>query len=199
MSSGQRAGLLTSEEIRREAMRAREDEERMLAKLKEEDSGRFAETVHRDETGRKIDPKIKKAEEARKRKEAIEREEQRMEWGKGLVQRSEEKERLRQLEDEKNKPLARYRDDDEYNQDLREKERWNDPAAGFLTSKSGSSRRLARPKYKGPWKPNRYMIAPGYRWDGVDRSNGFEDQYLLQQNSKKARAIEAHAWSTEDM
>lgn len=43
------------------------------------------------------------------------------------------------------------------------------------------------------------MIPPGYRWDGVDRSTGFEDTFLLQQNQSKSRAAEAHAWATEDM
>lgn len=58
---------------------------------------------------------------------------------------------------------------------------------------------MTRPVYKGPWKPNRFMIQPGYRWDGVDRSNGYEDQFLLHQNKNKSLAAEAHAWSTEDM
>ncbi|KAI9494650.1 Pre-mRNA-splicing factor of RES complex-domain-containing protein [Zychaea mexicana] len=198
MSSGQRAGLLTSHEIKQEAARAREAEMQMVQQLQGDRSGRDAETVYRDETGRRIDPKIKRAEEARAKKEAIEREEQRMEWGKGLVQRSEVEAQRRQLEEEKNQPLARYADDQDYNQGLREQQRWNDPAAGFLTSE-GKSKGLVRPRYKGAWKPNRYMIPPGYRWDGVDRSNGFEDSFLLRENQKKARAIEAHAWSTEDM
>lgn len=106
MSSGQKAGLLTSEELKQEAARAREAEKQMLEKLKGE-TGQHAETVYRDETGRKIDPKIKRAEEARQRREAIEREERRMEWGKGLVQRSEEEARKRMLEQEQHKPLAR--------------------------------------------------------------------------------------------
>ncbi|KAI7855373.1 Pre-mRNA-splicing factor of RES complex-domain-containing protein [Circinella umbellata] len=199
MSSGQRAGLLTSYELKQEAARAREAERQMIEQLQGDRSGRDAETIYRDETGRKIDPKIKRAEEARIKKEAIEKEERRMEWGKGLVQRSEIEAQQKQLEEEKHKPLARYIDDQDYNQGLREKQRWNDPAAEFLTNQNQSKGSFVRPRYKGAWKPNRYMIQPGYRWDGVDRSNGFEDKFLLRENQKKARAIEAHQWSTEDM
>ncbi|ORZ01155.1 Pre-mRNA-splicing factor of RES complex-domain-containing protein [Syncephalastrum racemosum] len=199
MSSGQRAGLLTGDALKQEVARAREAEKQALERLKEH-SGKDAETVYRDATGRKIDPKIKKAEEERARKEANEQAAQRMEWGKGLVQRSEAEAKRRQLEEEKHKPMARYADDEELNQELKEQQRWNDPAAGFLTSKSTSkSKRVTRPRYHGPWKPNRFMIPPGYRWDGVDRSNHFEDKFLLRQNAKKARDKEAHAWSIEDM
>lgn len=107
MTSGQKAGLLKSEELKHEAIKARIAEQRMIEKLKEGDSGRFADTVRRDETGRIIDPKIKKAKEAQARKDAMENEERRMEWGKGLVQRSEVQKKSQQLAEEKDKPLAR--------------------------------------------------------------------------------------------
>ncbi|ORX59817.1 hypothetical protein DM01DRAFT_1333267 [Hesseltinella vesiculosa] len=199
MSSGQRAGLLTSKEIRDEADRARHLEERAMRKVQGQQE---QETVHRDSSGRRIDPKLLKAEEKRQRQLEIEKKEREMEWGKGLVQR-EEKERLkRQLEEEKFKPLARYVDDADYNQELKDEERWNDPGAAFITRKkqtSGSRTKQVRPSYKGPWKPNRFMIPPGYRWDGVDRSTGYEDKFLLHQNQQKSFQAEAHAWSTEDM
>ncbi|KAI8077850.1 Pre-mRNA-splicing factor of RES complex-domain-containing protein [Halteromyces radiatus] len=208
MSSGQKAGLLTSKEIQEEAARARQLEQRAMERLAEErrknnDDDDGEETIYRDSSGRKVDPKLAKAEQARQRKLEIERQERKMEWGKGLVQRNEQDRRRRQLEEEAHKPMARYADDVEYNQGLRDEDRWNDPAAGFLTKKSststGKGKQMVRPKYKGGWKPNRFMIPPGYRWDGVDRSNGYEDQFLLQQNSRKSLAAEAHAWSTEDM
>ncbi|KAK4521213.1 Arrestin_C domain-containing protein [Mucor velutinosus] len=200
MSNGQRAGVLTKAQIKAEAERAKHLEREAMERLSKQEA-HDADTVYRDATGKKVDPKMKRAEEARRRKEQIEKEARKMEWGKGLVQRREAEDERRRLEEEKHKPMARYADDEDLNEELKEKERWNDPAAGFLTKKTTTSKgkRLVKPTYKGAWKPNRFMIPPGYRWDGVDRSTGFEDTFLLQQNQAKSFAAQAHAWSTEDM
>ncbi|KAF1801355.1 Pre-mRNA-splicing factor of RES complex-domain-containing protein [Mucor lusitanicus] len=200
MSNGQRAGVLTKAQIKAEAERAKHLEREAMERLSKQEA-HDADTVYRDATGKKVDPKMKRAEEARRRKEQIEKEARKMEWGKGLVQRREAEDERRRLEEEKHKPMARYADDEDLNEELKERERWNDPAAGFLTKKTTTSKgkRLVKPTYKGAWKPNRFMIPPGYRWDGVDRSTGFEDTFLLQQNQAKSFAAQAHAWSTEDM
>lgn len=102
--------------------------------------------------------------------------------------------------------LCRYADDADLNTEQRNVERWNDPAALFLTVSPSHilpSRQLtvlintcfqqkkekkgpSRPQYQGPPPPpNRFGILPGYRWDGVDRSNGFERQLMQKGNDRK--------------
>ncbi|KAG2187002.1 hypothetical protein INT44_003230 [Umbelopsis vinacea] len=198
MSSGHRVGLQTTEQIKAETIRLKKQRDKEMRELDPTISGRDATTVYRDKSGRKFDVGILKAEEARRKKEELEKEERMMEWGKGLVQREEKAAEQKRLEEEKNKPLARYADDREFNDELKERELWNDPAAQFLSA-SKKKKKSRRPTYQGQWAPNRFGIPPGYRWDGVDRSNGFEKDYFLRQNARSARDAEAHAWSVEDM
>lgn len=90
-------------------------------------------TVYRDGSGRRIDVKLEKAERARVERERVEREMKKMEWGKGLVQREDREERRREEARVAAKPLARYADDQDMNDELKDRDRWNDPAAPFLT------------------------------------------------------------------
>ncbi|KAK4051184.1 Pre-mRNA-splicing factor cwc26 [Microbotryomycetes sp. JL201] len=164
-------------------------------------------TVYRDASGKKIDLKVRKAEEAQRKREDLEKQMKKMEWGKGLVQRSDREEKAREAERLKQKGIARpvhirsYADDQDLNEEQRNIERWNDPAANFLTKKKEKKTRgPVFPKYAGPPPPpNRFGIMPGYRWDGVDRSNGFESQLMQKINSRSVYNAAAHADSTEDM
>lgn len=107
MSSGHRVGLQTADQIRAESTRLRRERDREMRELDPTQSGRDAETVHRDKGGRKIDMVLMKAEEARRKKEEMEKQEKMMEWGKGLVQREEKEAEQKRLLEERNKPLAR--------------------------------------------------------------------------------------------
>ena len=50
--------------------------------------------------------------------------------------------------------------------------------------------------YTGKFPEN---VRPGYRLDGVDRSNGFEKAMFLRRAEKVAIKEVAYKWSTEDM
>ncbi|KAK0193871.1 Pre-mRNA-splicing factor of RES complex-domain-containing protein [Armillaria mellea] len=190
-------GLVTARQLKKvlpQVNSATQAEESLTA----EEIARAQETVYRDATGRKIDTKAARAEAARKKREKEEREAQKMEWGKGLVQRDEAEKRKQELERLKTKNFARHADDEDLNEEQKAKELWNDPAAAFLTKKR--SKGPQKPQYTGPPPPpNRFGIKPGYRWDGVDRGNGFEKKLFQGKNEARRKGQESYQWSVDDM
>lgn len=121
-------GLLTSKQIKKHLPRVKP----MTTPATNEEAQAVQETVYRDSSGRKIDMKAERAEAARKKREREEKDAQKMEWGKGLVQRDEVEKRKAEMEKLRGKDFARRIDDEELNEDLKAQERWNDPAAAFL-------------------------------------------------------------------
>lgn len=186
-------GLLTGKQVTFKAEERRKREEQS-SNLDEEELRKSRETVYRDATGRRIDLVLARKEAKRKLKEKEEEARRQKEQQQGVVQVRQQKEYLKELERQKTVPLARYEDDPEYNKELKERSRWNDPAASFLTNKPISSKAT----YQGYAPPNRFNIRPGHRWDGIIRGNGFENKWFQRQNERKAQEHEAHMWAIEE-
>ena len=121
-----------------------------------------------------------------------------LEAQKGDVQRAKRESQKQQLADAKFLPVARFADDIELNEELKERERWNDPAAQFLSKKTEGKSVSGKPLYKGSAMPNRYGIRPGYRWDGVDRGNGFEKEYFKAGNRRRNLKELDYAWQMDE-
>lgn len=200
MSDGTHAGLQSaaavSAQLKRRQRQEREDFDRQHKGKKEE------ETVYRDATGRRIDVSMRRAEARRLAAEAEEKERQAREALKGEVQLEEARKRREQLGDAKLMTFARRADDEDMNKELKEQDRWNDPMMQFMSdkkAKSGKSKGAkGRPLYAGAAPPNRYGIKPGYRWDGVDRGNGFEAERFKAINRRERNKGLDYSWQMDE-
>ncbi|XP_072774280.1 BUD13 homolog isoform X2 [Taeniopygia guttata] len=198
MASGGRAGLVPADVLQREKQELRKHE-RSTRHLEEE--SRNAQTVFRDKSGRKRNLAQEQLEQRLKAEAEAKREEQYAKWGKGLAQERQQQQNVEDAVKEMQKPLARYIDDQDLDRMLREQEREGDPMAALIKKrKAKENNKKEKPRYKGPAPPlNRFNIWPGHRWDGVDRSNGFEQQRFARIANKKAVQELAYKWSVEDM
>ncbi|XP_038610731.1 BUD13 homolog isoform X2 [Tachyglossus aculeatus] len=199
MLSGAKAGLKSADAVRKEQQELRKSD-RETKQLEAESQN--AETVFRDRLGHKRDLKLERLEHRRQAEEQSEKDEQYAQWGKGLAQSRQQEQNVQDAVKEMQKPLARYIDDEDLDQMLREQEREGDPMASFIKKKAAKENKgkKTKPRYSGPAPPlNRFNIWPGYRWDGVDRSNGFEQKRFARLASKKAVEELAYKWSVEDM
>ncbi|NXW40243.1 BUD13 protein, partial [Nyctiprogne leucopyga] len=196
--TGVKGGLVSAEVLQREQQELRKNERN---KRLEEES-KYSETIFRDKFGRKRDLAQELLEEKQKAEAQAERDQQYAKWGKGLAQGRQQQQNVEDAIKEMQKPLARYIDDQDLDQMLREREREGDPMADIIKKRKAkeNKEKKEKPRYKGPAPPlNRFNIWPGHRWDGVDRSNGFEQQRFARIANRKAVQELAYKWSVEDM
>ncbi|GFR46522.1 hypothetical protein Agub_g8108 [Astrephomene gubernaculifera] len=171
--------------------------------------------------------KAKEDERAARKKPSIYDEDQTLEWRGGLAQKRQAEERRRELEEEAAKPFARSDIDSRHDAALREQVRFGDPFAHLARRKQAGAEaeavaaiterydaeKLGKSGFKIPQEvpphswlkrgvaapANRYNIRPGRHWDGVNRSNGFEEELFKSQSARAARELEARLWSMGDM
>ena len=102
-------------------------------------------------------------------------------------------------------PFARGADDGELEALRKGAVRDGDPMADYIRSQRGAAEEAARPAdarplYKGPPPPpNRFGIRPGYRWDGIDRGNGWEAKLQRKHAEAVGAKNDRYAWSCADM
>lgn len=200
---GKVSGLQDAKTLKRENDAHKERQEKMFREMRPELSGRNAEVVIRDRRGRNKDFENEVEDERKKSEFEAARKKEYDRWGKGLKQIEDLEKRYEEHMHEASKPLARMADDADLRDHLREQERMDDPMLMYMRKKKQEESKKkgveVKPKYKGQFPDNRYNIAPGYRWDGVDRSNGYEKKYFSMINSKKSMEEEAYRYATEDM
>lgn len=217
MADGSYAGLQSASAVTAQLeRRQREEREQFEAERRAGLVADQEETYYRDATGRRVDVGMARAAARRAALDVEEKEKAKKEALRGEVQVEEAKQRRGELERARGMGVARGGDDEDMNRELKGQRRWNDPMARFLeaeeespgaakadgggkgggtTGKKASSR---RPLCKHPAPPNRYGIRPGYRWDGVDRSNGFEAQRFKALNRRERNKGLDYAWQMDE-
>ncbi|GKU03091.1 pre-mrna-splicing factor cwc26 [Fusarium langsethiae] len=201
MSDGTHAGLQSAATVSAQLKRRQKEEREEFEKHRK--SAKEEETVYRDATGRRIDISMKRAEARRAAAEADEKERLAKEALKGDVQLEEARKRREKLQDAKLMSFARTVDDKEMNQEMKEQDRWNDPMMQFMSEKKDSGKGQGKkskrkPVYTGAAPPNRYGIKPGYRWDGVDRGNGFEAERFKAINRRERNKGLSYSWQMDE-
>ncbi|KAI9736336.1 MAG: Pre-mRNA-splicing factor cwc26 [Cirrosporium novae-zelandiae] len=198
MENGATAGLQTAAQTTAMMNQKRSEERARMANLGTAYSGKDAETIYRDASGRIINIAMARAEARKRAEEAAAKEAAAKEALLGDVQRREALDRKSKLRSAKFMTVARGRDDEDLNTELKEQERWNDPAMQFLSKKKKSKSKSGKPLYQGAVVPNRYGVRPGWRWDGVDRGNGFERLWFEARNRKRDLGELEYAWQMDE-
>ena len=178
MSSGHNAGLQSSSQFRTAEESIRKKSKVGLHSL---DRG---DTVYRDKNGKQViaEPSSEPA---------LDEKESDPTWNMGAVQKRSMLNQFQEKQAVGKEGFARsIHDADKYKMDVIRK---GDPMAKQNTATNMKI-------YKGPQpKPNRYGIRPGYRWDGIDRGNGFEEKVLGFLYGKGRKKEERYKWSCADM
>lgn len=215
--------MILGRDLAAEMQKKRELEQQRFAKMGADVTGRHAQTVYRDTSGKRVTKEELEAEQAAKSKAAQYEDQAALPWGKGLKQQADAEEARRRIAEEVAKPFIRSYDAD-HDAAQRDRLRFGDPMAHLVKKrqpelevppslvakqqeqlkKAGFVIPLEVPAHSwlrrnvGP-PSNRYNIKPGRHWDGVDRSNGFEREMYKRQTELRRREQAAFYMAQDDM
>lgn len=228
MTTGAKVGLQTAEDtaLLLAAEKAREEEEDRAARKKKKSKQKDdvlapeEETIYRDATGRRIDVSLRRQEARAAELAKIAAEKKEREAAMGDVQLRQKEQAKADLEEAKFMRFERTADDTELNEQQKEELRWDDPMAAYMVeraaekeaeelAKNPRQRRKAKDDadapamvqkkvYMGAAAPNRYGIKPGWRWDGVDRGNGFEKEWFQARGKKQRNENLEYQWAMDE-
>ena len=206
MKDGSKAGLVHLKQY--EEDQARNEKKRNELDKKIFNDNQPMETIYRDKDGNQLS-----ASAAFEKKQKLEKEQKESEKKQkimnnlGAVQMKESIKNKKMFEDIKKSTFSRYKNDKQLQKELKSRQRVDDPMAKFVhnegnnSSSSTSNIKNINPN-NVPLKqalPNRFKIKPGYRWDGVDRGNGFEMRLLHSISKKKIDEERKYVYASRNM
>lgn len=206
MTSGLRSGLVRGSDLKEEAAQVRAKRRADVEEAPAEETGRGAETVYRTRDGVKVSrEEWVESQQKKRKKKASEYPEQELEWGGGVKQGFNKEAEMAEIERIAAQPFARFEPDEKYLEELKQRQDWNDPMRKHEADKQEVKEieeqrsAKARPKCPhAPW-PNRFNIAPGYRWDGKVRGTEYERKWLEAQNHREFKQRERWKWEMTEM
>ncbi|CCH61452.1 hypothetical protein TBLA_0E03970 [Henningerozyma blattae CBS 6284] len=196
LSSGAHAGLQTAEDVEKQ-LKVNEESAKQLANSALSPNAQNAPTIYRDRFGRRIkNIDLQREEESSKEESRKKIQEKSLrEFNMGELQKYMLDNNLKNPPSIQNASSARQKA-------LKDLE---DPLANFNSDISSISKTpktaphtfFGRKIYTKAYPENRFGIAPGWRWDGVDRSNGFEPKWLAKRDELETKRVEKYTMQEE--
>lgn len=108
MSSGARAGLQTAKQVADDLKRQKDRERAIFQTADPQWTGKNAETIYRDASGRRVDMELVMMERQRQKAKEEAQKKLELEMSKGEVQKRQKLEEKQKLEEIKHLPFSRY-------------------------------------------------------------------------------------------